>query len=353
MSVSVWVDGWGEVATHNPDLELVPASNQKLLVAIAANELLDLDAPLTTEIDQVGDDLVIRSSADPTLGFAELEIAIDEVLEENGSTTIDTLVVDVTEFPQETTADGWLDRHVPRFTGPLSGFMLENNRWTENEALVANPVWTNTRRLVEIIEGPGDIDIGSFEIVRGGAAPAAGETITAVDSPPIRTLVENMLVSSNNTHADMLMLEVGRAATGSGTLDDGAFAVETVLADLCAPVDGSIDDGSGLSRQNFRSARSFVDILVALHGTPDGELLRSQLPVGGVSGTLARRFSGPYAGRVQAKTGTLWTASALTGWAEMSSGRDAIFSVIINGDPEQPGPSPAAIDALVRVVLDS
>jgi len=76
-----------------------------------------------------------------------------------------------------------------------------------------------------------------------------------------------------------------------------------------------------------------------------------------VSGTLSGRFTGPYAGRVQAKTGTLRDSRALTGWAEMSSGRDAIFSIIVNSDPdeEEPamGPAVGAIDALVRVILDS
>ena len=57
VSMSVWVDGWGEVATHNPDLRLFPASNQKVLTAIGANELLELDAKLTTEIELLDDDL--------------------------------------------------------------------------------------------------------------------------------------------------------------------------------------------------------------------------------------------------------------------------------------------------------
>ena len=125
------------------------------------------------------------------------------------------------------------------------------------------------------------------------------------------------------------------------------------IRDRCAPVDGSIGDGSGLSRANFRSARSFVDILTTVQGTPEGELLRSQMPVGGVSGTLAGRFGGPYAGRVQAKTGTILTGRSLTGWAAMANGRDAIFSIIVNGEPRSTGPAQGAMDALVRVILDT
>ena len=124
-----------------------------------------------------------------------------------------------------------------------------------------------------------------------------------------------------------------------------------MLRESCGSVDGLIDDGSGLSRQNWRSARSFVESIVAIHDTPEGQLLRSQMPVGGVSGTLAGRFGGPNAGLVQAKTGTLFSARALSGWAQMADGRDAIFSVIVNGEEGTLGGAIAAIDALVREII--
>ena len=76
VSVSVWVDGWGEIATHNPNLRLHPASNQKVLTAIGANELLDPTASLITRIELVGNDLVIRPGGDPTLTFPRLLEAI-------------------------------------------------------------------------------------------------------------------------------------------------------------------------------------------------------------------------------------------------------------------------------------
>ena len=349
VSVSVWVDGWGEVATHNPDMRLFPASNQKLLVAIGANVNLDLEATLSTKIDRIGNDLVIRAAADPTLTFARLMAGLDTALATTGP-NIGRLVIDVSAFPQATEPPGWLDWHSPQFVGPLSGLMLENNRWTQGEALLADPDQVNAERIVSFLEARG-VRVGAIEVASVGEAPAGGETLATVESAPIGSLVRTMLLASDNQHADLLLMELGRQASGTGTLKEGAKAVEEVLFDSCGSLHGSIDDGSGLSRGNMRSAGSFVESLAALHGTPEGELLRSQLPVGGVSGTLAGRFGGANAGRVQAKTGTILNGRSLTGWASMANGRDAIFSVIVNGEDGATSASVGAIDALVREIL--
>ena len=349
VSVSVWVDGWGEVATHNPDQRLLPASNQKLLVAIGANANLDLDATLSTKIDRVGDDLVIRAAADPTLTFPRLMAALDTALEITGPHP-GRLIIDVSEFPQATEPDGWLDWHSPQFVGPLSGLMLENNRWTQADELLADPDQVNGERIASFLAERG-VQVDAITVASAGEAPVGGETLSTVESAPIGSLVRTMLLASDNQHADLLLMELGRQASGTGTLDEGAKAVEEVLYDTCGSLDGLIDDGSGLSRGNLRSAGSFVASLAALHGTPEGDLLRSQLPIGGVSGTLSGRFGGPNAGRVQAKTGTILNGRSLTGWASMANGRDAIFSVIVNGEDGATSASVGAIDALVREIL--
>ena len=348
VSVSVWVEGWGEIATHNPDLRLHPASNQKVLTAIGANAVLDPAASLTTRIELLGNDLVIRAGGDPTLTFPRLLEAIDSALARIG-TSIDRIILDVTEYPQVPAADGWLERHTPAYVGPLSGLMLNNNRWTADELLIRNPEQANGERIAFFLRERG-VEVGSVFVARL-AKPAAGTTIATIESEPIASIVETMLRTSDNAKADLLLMQTGRVSSGEGSLASGAEAIESVLWENCGSLDGLIDDGSGLSRENWRSARSLVRSMVAIHGTPEGELLRSQMPVGGVSGTLAGRFGGANAGLVQAKTGTLFTARALSGWARMADGRDAIFSVIVNGEEGTMGSAIPAIDALVKEIV--
>ncbi|MGH9032775.1 MAG: D-alanyl-D-alanine carboxypeptidase, partial [Acidimicrobiia bacterium] len=65
--VSVWIDGYGELA-RQPDLPLLPASNQKLFTAMGALAVLGPDARLTTEVRAPPDGgLVIVAGGDPTL----------------------------------------------------------------------------------------------------------------------------------------------------------------------------------------------------------------------------------------------------------------------------------------------
>ena len=348
VGLSVWVEGLGEIAVHQPDLQLEPASNQKILVALAANSMFELDERLTTSFERVGTDLVIRAAADPSISLGRLHAALDVVATTN--TSFDRLVLDVSAFPQAPRAAGWEDWQIPRYVGPLSSFMIDNNRWTGSDAMVTNPDRVNSELIIALL-GDRGVQVDSLEIASD--APEVGELITTIESPPIGDLVQTMLLSSDNQHADLLLMELGRRDAEIGTLANGAAAINSALEARCAQVEGDIDDGSGLSRDNQRSARAFVDALVSLHDTPEGELLRSQLPVGGVSGTLASRFGGSSSGRVQAKTGTIIGGRSLTGWGTMSDGSDAIFSLIVNGEPEAAHASLGAMDALVSLIISN
>ncbi|MBC7159644.1 MAG: D-alanyl-D-alanine carboxypeptidase, partial [Porphyrobacter sp.] len=72
---------------------------------------------------------------------------------------------------------------------------------------------------------------------------------------------------------------------------------------------------------------------------------RATLPVGGVDGTLARRFGGTaLEGRVFAKTGSLNASRALSGYLTAASGETLVFSAFANDIP--PGGDGAAMAAL-------
>ena len=184
------------------------------------------------------------------------------------------------------------------------------------------------------------------------AAPALGRVVAQVESAPVDALVGAMLRYSDNQHADVLMLELGRIGADEGTLAAGGSVIEEQLLAWCDGTSGSSDDGSGLSRSNRRSAREFQEILRAVRGVEIGQRLRTQLPVGGVSGTLASRF-GDDVGRVAAKTGTIVGGRSLSGYTKTDSGREAVFSIIVNGEPELSHESLPAIDALVGTILRS
>ncbi len=345
ISFSVWIDGWGEVGSRNPDLALVPASNEKILVAHAANELLDPESTIVTSIEHVGSDLVFRAGGDPSFSTWRAHLLVDQVVAA-GIESADRLVIDVSEFPQPVAAPGWMGWQLRYFVGPLSGFMLDDNRWNSSEEFLESPARHNGEWLREALQIAG-VSVGRVEL----GSPEPGRVVATVESEPISALISDMMVFSDNQIADMLVMQLG-LIEGEGTLADGIDQIETELAELCVALSGVMDDGSGLSRANQRSAREFQEILRAIRDTGTADVFESQLPVGGVSGTLRGRF-GADPWRVQAKTGTLFGGRALSGYATTDSGREAVFSILINGDRERTSSSIAAMDALVRAILRS
>jgi D-alanyl-D-alanine carboxypeptidase/D-alanyl-D-alanine-endopeptidase (penicillin-binding protein 4) len=162
-------------------------------------------------------------------------------------------------------------------------------------------------------------------------------------------LVREMLLVSDNEHAEFLVREVGRAEVGRGTTRAGTAAVAAWLEERCLELEGRSSDGSGLSRTNARTARDLREVLQFATREPWWPALVVGLPVAGQSGTLTERLTGPAtAGRVRAKTGTILVGRALSGYATTAGGRAVTFSIIAN-DPD-PAPLTAAIDGLVATV---
>ncbi len=105
-----------------------------------------------------------------------------------------------------------------------------------------------------------------------------------------------------------------------------------------------VDTGSGLSYRTQFSPRQIVSVVRAAaalevrpgvepeHAAQCAEAWKTSLSVGGVDGTLRRRFrASDLRGRVHGKTGTLSTVIALSGLLEGEDGRTLAFAVVTNG----------------------
>lgn len=140
---------------------------------------------------------------------------------------------------------------------------------------------------------------------------------------------------SQNLHAELLLRRLG-LAKGTGSIADGQVVVEAMVAEAgVVPAQVSLSDGSGMSSYNRVAPRATVKLLRFAARQPWGTQLRASLPVGGVDGTLRRRFAGtPLKGKIFAKTGTLNATFALAGWLIAASGRELTFAIYANDVPE-------------------
>lgn len=189
--------------------------------------------------------------------------------------------------------------------------------------------------------------------MRGTAPPArppAAPVLARLTPPPLAGDVVTTNKFSQNLHAELLLRRIGLVA-GSGSIADGQAVVRRVMATAGVPRAGfDFSDGSGMSTYNRVTPRGTVTLLRWIAAQPWGPAWRASLPVGGVDGTLARRFAGTILdGKLFAKTGGLNATSALAGYMTAASGRTLTFAIYANDMPEGAGATRAMDAALVAI----
>jgi serine-type D-Ala-D-Ala carboxypeptidase/endopeptidase (penicillin-binding protein 4) len=194
--------------------------------------------------------------------------------------------------------------------------------------------------------------------IAGGTVPINAQAITARDSAPLSTIVREMNKASDNYFAETVLKTLGaetRTTQAPATWQDAQAALGVALARFGLPP-GTYrsNNGSGLFASTDVSARQLVTLLRAAHADyrvgPD---LVASLPIGGIDGTLARRWHGsPARGRVRAKTGTLATVTSLAGYVAVSSDRPVAFAIVVNDIPlGQKGPARAMADDMLDAIV--
>lgn len=375
-SFAVFVEGSGYVDERTPHKQLLPASNQKIMTAIGALELLDPAFRFATHLLLDDDDNVfVVGGGDPTLGQGDI-LAFAAALNArlvarngtDGIPAINDVVVDPSYFPDTRLGPGWPERYLPVDVGPMSGLMIDDNQHRGDDAYLADPDLGNAQLIAQLFSQAG--------IEVRGEARVGSPTSSAVDvarqtSPSTGTMVDIILGRSDNEIAEALVRQIGLENVGVGEIDAGKAVIYEHIAGLGLDLGNAGGDGSGLSRFNRLTAHELVEALRLAHGQPWWPTLLNGLSDAGTDGTLAARF-GPDAqldltigdtddvaaasddplsnsagltvnvvhevvkpnpvGNVRAKTGTLFDVVALTGILTTVDGAEVLFSFVINGD---------------------
>jgi serine-type D-Ala-D-Ala carboxypeptidase/endopeptidase (penicillin-binding protein 4) len=373
--VAVELDGVPVAATRG-DVPLIPASNQKLLVAAVALDVLGPRHRFTTEVratgpvaDGVAGDLYLVGGGDPLLTSAAYPVQND-LNPVTDPTSLDTLadavvaagvqrvdgavVGDATRHDDEWYVPSWSADLRGIEAGPYDALLVNDARVTGDPQRAADPAEAAAREFTQLLEQRGVTVVGT---PRTGSADGSAEVVAAVESVPLRTVVGEMLATSDNNTAELLVKEIGLAAGGAGTRDAGLAAMRTTLERWGIPTEGIVlDDGSGLSNENRVTCGALADVLAR---SGPNQALGAGLPVAARSGTLTDVFAdSPVAGRLRAKTGTLGNApfnadppavKALSGYLPVEGGAGATieFSLLLNG------PGPLTDQSLYRPVWDA
>ena len=354
----VLADGARTAFEREPDAALIPASTQKLMVAVSALEALGPDRRLETKVVGSGrpsagtvDRLWLVGGGDPVLNVAEyrafleqdplsrghpstsLEVLADRVVEAGVREVTSGVFGDASRHAGAPTVPTWRPTYIRDRDVPYLSALTVNGGWASWEGgrvTAPDPATNAAAELARLLEARGVV-VGS---TGAATAPAGATAIARIQSPTVGELVEGMVRESDNLIAEILTREVGLAVEGSGTTEAGTAAVLATLRALDVAVEGvAMNDGSGLDRGNQSTCRTLGAVL-ALRTRDKFAAMDEGLAVAGRTGTLHRRLKGTdLEGRLRAKTGSLRDVAGLVGVLEgRSGGRPPLaFALVANG----------------------
>lgn len=216
---------------------------------------------------------------------------------------------------------------------------------------VDDPAHYAAWRLRALLEARGVRVTGAVSARHRSTEPAPRpEPLAHLVPPPLGEDLVVINKVSQNLHAELLLRRLGRV-NGTGSIADGVALVRAMLERAgLRRADYDFSDGSGMSTYNRLSPRGVVRFLRWAGAQPWGAAWRATLAVGGVDGTLARRFRGTaLESRLFAKTGGLNATAALSGYMIARSGRTLLFSFYANDIPEGASATSAMDAALVLI----
>jgi D-alanyl-D-alanine carboxypeptidase/D-alanyl-D-alanine-endopeptidase (penicillin-binding protein 4) len=174
-----------------------------------------------------------------------------------------------------------------------------------------------------------------------GTAPSGAADIASIASQPLSAVLAEMLTTSDNNTAEMILKELGVQAGAGGTREAGLEVVTATLESWGIPMVGvELHDGSGLSDDNRMTCAALM--AVVQHISPDDAVGQGLAVAAQEGGTLSDAFvDTELAGVLRGKTGTLYNyedgiggrpaAKTLSGFVPVEGGGAVEFVLLLNG----------------------
>jgi D-alanyl-D-alanine carboxypeptidase/D-alanyl-D-alanine-endopeptidase (penicillin-binding protein 4) len=281
------------------------------------------------------------------------------------ATSVLTVVDRTTTSARGTTRELAVHRPLGQSTIEIRGTMALDDRGFAASLAVSRPALVFTTMLRSALERRGVVFTGQTKTIDAQARADANQPLPISSlvevamrrSPPLSVIAAQTMKPSQNLYTELILRALGKAAGVDPKKSSEEAGIEAVKSFLSKagidPGKVSMLDGSGLSRANLVTSETTVQLLIYMNRHPYSVAFRDALPVAGVDGTLRNRMKGtPAQGNVRAKTGTLGTATSLSGYVLSAGGERLVFSLMINNPPRDADPRTGFTDA-VAVLLAS
>jgi D-alanyl-D-alanine carboxypeptidase len=307
----VVIDGQtGEIVFEkNPNSLRKPASLQKLFTGVAAVNHLQMDQTFTTSLWSGSDSktVVIQGSRDPWAS------------------------------PYTSTAKKFGRTSLPRFEYYALKTLKElNGGGVKKATIYYSRLFAGDVATIKTLFRKHGVTALMKPVSAQEAVERSSTLVIDSTSPTLEDMLNFALVWSDNVLSERIA-RLASSAAGNGLFESG---VEATFNELLTSFDLDttkvvVKDASGLSRKNRVTAKQMAELLVKIRDEGKYAPVVNGLPVGGISGTLEKRFvkTAPSAvGLVKAKTGTLNGTANLAGYVE-SGDHEYAFVIIADKLP--------------------
>jgi len=328
---------------------VTPASTLKFIVGAVALEIIGPGTTFTTEVKGVltngvvtslflvggGDPLLAASwypndarySRYPQQPATSLDMLADATRSAGVTQISGNIIGDGTRYEAELYPPTWPIYFRAIEGGPIGALFVNDALVFGQQNRSADPAIGAASEFGRLLLERGVSIAGA---ATSGQTPAGTATIASVTSAPLIDIVGEMLLTSDNNTAEMLLKEIGFRARGNGSRASGISVVEERMRawgiDLTQFV---IVDGSGLSRENKITCAAFLQVLERFSTNDD---IVKRLPLAGTSGTLVGYFGGTeLQGKLLAKTGSLTGVKGLVGFLQTPSGSMIRIVLLLEG----------------------
>ena len=197
---------------------------------------------------------------------------------------------------------------------------------TDEVPFVTNGIASALELLKDTIHHEIKLSNGTEPLLNAGN-PALHASLKTIYSQPVDSLYSLMMHRSDNFFADQVLLMVSNERLG--IMDDSKIVDTLLKTDFKGlPQEPKWVDGSGLSRYNLFTPMDIVWLLNRIKTEIPWQRITNILPTGG-EGTL-RNYYTSLKGNLYAKTGTLASHVALSGYLTTAKGKQIIFSILVN-----------------------
>jgi D-alanyl-D-alanine carboxypeptidase/D-alanyl-D-alanine-endopeptidase (penicillin-binding protein 4) len=306
------------------------------------NEWASFRAPISAvALDENCVTLTVRPG--PAGGNARVELDPPGFVDVEGTIkTAESGVADTVELA--------LSGNGPRMVAKVSGAIASDSRVVRYTRRAEDPRLLAGFALKALLERAG-VDVKG-EVKLG---TARGHALAKHLSEPLSTLLYSLGKQSDNFYAEMVYRTLGGEGKSRPAKSGDAAEVVSQFLERAGASDAGlvIKNGSGLFDADRVTAYSTVQLLRWAWRDPAVEPeYVAQLSVGGVDGTLHKRFRQELTRRrVRAKTGTLDDVIALSGYLLQGGGKGPLaFSILFNHVAGKQDGARHAADRLVELV---